>query len=164
MKTSIKRNDNEKRKKKLVAFTKVVCECGSYRWTDFVHKQLMLLLQKIKQFSNFLSIVSAPKVSNISLDACTVEWNPIRQMGTDTIVYNLQLQRCHGSDHEYKTVSIFFYFKVVCENLCEVVILLCGLGLLPVKGTQMHARRRCTAECWMLYNISFFALLGIPWQ
>ncbi len=45
-------------------------------------------------------------MSNVSLDSATVEWNSLRPMGSDSIVYCLQLQHSHGADHEYKTVRL----------------------------------------------------------
>ena len=52
-------------------------------------------------------------MSNVSLDASTVEWNSIRPMGSDSIIYCLQLQHSHGADHEYKTVRVVSWYGVV---------------------------------------------------
>ncbi len=79
-----------------------------------------------------LVVVAAPRVSNVSLDACTVEWNSLRPMGSDSIVYCLQLQHSHGADHEYKTVSLYF--------LSRTVFVLSGLVFV-----QVHSIHHVTA-------------------
>ncbi|XP_052239608.1 fibronectin type-III domain-containing protein 3A-like isoform X2 [Dreissena polymorpha] len=45
--------------------------------------------------------LKAPKILDISLTGCKVEWSACKTMGEDAIVYNLQLQ---NKDHEYKQI------------------------------------------------------------
>jgi len=45
----------------------------------------------------------APKVSDIQQRSCTVEWNACKPIGTDPIVYQVQLSRLR--DQDYKQVS-----------------------------------------------------------
>ena len=48
-------------------------------------------------------LFSAPKISELSLDKCLVEWQACKPMGRDTIIYALQLQH---KDQEYREVSL----------------------------------------------------------
>ncbi|XP_060065817.1 fibronectin type-III domain-containing protein 3A-like [Ylistrum balloti] len=43
--------------------------------------------------------LKAPKIQDVQLNSCSVEWTSVRPMGSDSIVYILQLQ---SRDHEYK--------------------------------------------------------------
>ena len=49
--------------------------------------------------------LQAPKVSEVVLDSCQVDWQACKPMGTDSIIYCLQLQNVHSRDQEYKPVS-----------------------------------------------------------
>lgn len=46
--------------------------------------------------------VSAPKAYDVSNRTCTVEWLSSKPMGTDPVIYSLQLSRLR--DQEYKQV------------------------------------------------------------
>jgi hypothetical protein len=47
---------------------------------------------------------SAPKVTDLTMTSCTVEWTPLKPVGSDTIVYVLQLQRISSRDQDYHEV------------------------------------------------------------
>ena len=84
---------------------------------------------RLKLPQDFLKILSciflfvAPKVNCITLDSCKVEWTPIRPMGTDQIVYCLQLQNSHSAEPEYRTVSYmchlleFYLFLILIKKI-----------------------------------------------
>jgi predicted phage tail protein len=48
--------------------------------------------------------VKMPKSVEVHLDSCLIEWPACRQMGQDTLTYNLQLQCPTAKDTEYKSV------------------------------------------------------------
>jgi len=56
----------------------------------------------------FISI-TAPKVDQLTLTSCDVEWQSVRPMGEDRILYMLQLQ-CR--DHEYRQASAPLAVKI----------------------------------------------------
>jgi len=47
--------------------------------------------------------VAAPKVSFITVDACRVDWSPLKPMGDDAIVYIVQMSV--GQTGSYRQVS-----------------------------------------------------------
>ena len=47
--------------------------------------------------------VAAPKVCEVTLNSCLVDWAACKPMGHDTIVYVLQLQ---SRNHEYTQVQL----------------------------------------------------------
>ena len=51
-------------------------------------------------------VILAPRTSDVSLDSGVVEWQAIRPMGHDSIIYCLQLQYQRDPELEYKPVCI----------------------------------------------------------
>jgi len=48
-------------------------------------------------------VFTAPRVSYITIDTCRVDWNPLKPMGDDAIVYIVQLSV--GQTGSYRQVS-----------------------------------------------------------
>ena len=82
-----------------------------------------------KRIFSCIFLFAAPKVNCITLDSCKVEWTPIRPMGTDQIVYCLQLQNSHSAEPEYRTVSYmchlleFYLFLILIKKIMSKVFI-----------------------------------------
>jgi len=48
--------------------------------------------------------VKSPKVHNVSLEWCEIEWQSSQPMGKDNIIYSLQVQNIFAKDMEYKQI------------------------------------------------------------
>ncbi|XP_046573068.1 LOW QUALITY PROTEIN: fibronectin type-III domain-containing protein 3A-like [Haliotis rubra] len=92
--------------------------------------------------------MQTPSVSKLSLTSCVVEWQSCRQMGSDTIVYLLQVQRVDSHDHEYKQVYRGPNTQFMLENLQPksdyhvrvCAIRQCDSGLGDIMGAYSQGR------------------------
>ena len=48
---------------------------------------------------------TAPKVSDLTVTSCVVDWTPLKSLGSDSLVYVLQLQRMSDRDQDYHEAS-----------------------------------------------------------
>ena len=49
-------------------------------------------------------VFTAPKVSDVTVTSCVVDWTPLKPLGADSLVYVLQLQRISSRDADYHEV------------------------------------------------------------
>lgn len=52
------------------------------------------------------TVFTAPKISDLSVTSCVVDWTPLKPLGADSLVYVLQLQRISSRDPDYHEVSV----------------------------------------------------------
>jgi len=53
--------------------------------------------------------ISAPKIQDVQLHSCFVEWQVCKPMGPDSISYCLQL---YCRDQDYKQVQILYFMLI----------------------------------------------------
>lgn len=69
-----------------------------------------------------LSVFTAPKISDLSVTSCVVDWTPLKPLGSDSLVYILQLQHISSRDLDYHEascnleldVTVHFYYRCAC--------------------------------------------------
>lgn len=86
--------------------------------------------------------LKAPKVSEITINSCMVEWQGCKQMGVDSVIYQLQILCIGKGEHEYKSVYRGPETSFSVQNLssrCDYqmrvgAIRICSDGLPDVTG------------------------------
>jgi len=46
-------------------------------------------------------VFSAPKISDLTVTSCVVDWTPLKPLGSDALTYVLQLQRISSREPDY---------------------------------------------------------------
>ena len=54
---------------------------------------------------------TAPKISDLTVTSCVVDWMPLKPLGSDSLTYVLQLQRISSRDQDYHEVSSILMLK-----------------------------------------------------
>ncbi|KAK6195777.1 hypothetical protein SNE40_001134 [Patella caerulea] len=75
-------------------------------------------------------VLKVPKVTSICLTGCVIEWQGCRSMGTDTIVYQLQMQCVNVPDSFYKQIYCgpnTFYTLDNLEPKTEYSVRVCAI-------------------------------------
>ena len=50
-------------------------------------------------------VYTAPKISDLSIASCVVDWTPLKPLGMDSLIYVLQLQHISNRDLDYHEAS-----------------------------------------------------------
>ena len=56
------------------------------------------------------AVLAAPRISDLSVTSCVVDWTPLKPLGADSLVYVLQLQRISSRGPDYHEVSLVVAF------------------------------------------------------
>jgi len=67
---------------------------------------------------------TAPKISDLTVTSCVVDWTPLKPLGSDSLVYVLQLQRISNRDQDYHEASCVI---LAAKPLCFPVVCLAVL-------------------------------------
>ena len=76
------------------------CRLGDFEmWYVLLSQPLVCLL------------FTAPKISDLTVTSCVVDWMPLKPLGSDSLTYVLQLQRISSRDQDYHEASCILQFK-----------------------------------------------------